>query len=125
MPYQVTYERQPDYLHVRLEGDESFGEAIRFWEALSDISIAEGISRFLIVDQVVGRLNTFQHYEISLLVAKLFLGKRIAYVDPKEETFRANSFGETVVINRGGIAKIFTLESDAIPWLLADLSPSG
>jgi hypothetical protein len=125
VPYRVTYEKRPEYLLVRMEGEESFKEAIRFWQALSDITIAEGITRFLIIDTVVGRLNVFQHYEISQLVASLFLGKRIAYVDPKEETFDANSFGETVVVNRGVIAKIFRLESDAHQWLLADLLPTG
>ena len=120
MPYRVTYERRFDYLHIRMEGEESFREAIRFWQALSDISIAEGITRFLIIDTVVGRLNIFQHFEISELVANLFLGKRIAYVDPKEETFEANSFGETVVLNRGGVAKIFRSEDDAHQWLLAN-----
>jgi hypothetical protein len=125
MPYRLTYERRVGYLHVRMEGEESFEEAVRFWQALSDISIAEGITRFLIIDTVVGRLNTFQHFEISKLVASLFLGKRIAYVDPKEETFDANSFGETVIQNRGGIAKVFRLEDDARQWLLANLAPEG
>jgi hypothetical protein len=120
MPYRVTYERKPEYLLVRMEGEESFKEAINFWRALSEISTTERITRLLIVDTVVGRLNTFEHFEISQVVASLFSGRRIAYVDPKEETFEANSFGETVVVNRGVTAKVFRIEHDAHQWLLAD-----
>jgi hypothetical protein len=117
MPYQVTYERRLGYLFVRMEGEESFAEAMRFWRDLSALAVAEGTTSFLIVDTVVGRLNIFEHFEISKLIASLFLGKRIAYVDPKDETFEANSFGETVVVNRGVTAKVFRTESDAHQWL--------
>jgi len=125
MPYRVTYERKPGYLRVRMEGQESFAEAVRFWHTLSDISAAEGFTRFLIVDTVVGRLNATQHYDISVIVAKLFPGKLIAYVDPKEETFADNSFGETVVQNRGGLAKVFRSEHDAHQWLMAHMTSQG
>lgn len=123
MPYQVTYERKPGYLRVRMEGQESFAEAVRFWHALSDISIAEGFTRFLIVDTVVGQLNSVQHYDVSVIVAQLLRGKLIAYVDPKEETFANNSFGETVVRNRGGLAKVFRSEHDAHQWLMTQMTP--
>jgi len=122
MPFRVSYMRKPEYLFVSMEGEESFQEAIAFWQALSEVSITEGITRFLIIDTVVGRLNTFQHFEISQVIASLFLGKRIAYVDPKKDTYDNNSFGETVVVNRGVIAKVFRTEKEAQQWLLADPS---
>jgi hypothetical protein len=105
-----------------MEGEESLTEAVLFWHALSDIANAERTSRFLIIDTVVGQLSTIEHFEISELVARLFVGKRIAYVDPKAETFDANSFGETVIRNRGGLVRLFKSEDDAHQWLSAELA---
>ncbi len=45
------------------------------------------------------------------------------YVDPKEKTFEDNRFGETVVKNRGGDAKVFHPEMEAHEWLLARMNP--
>ena len=74
-------------------------------------------------------VSTFQHFEISELVARLFAGKRIAYVDPKEHTYASNQFGETVILNRGGSVKLFTSEQEAHTWLTAgpsrDTAPSS
>jgi len=118
MVYRVTSERRHHYLHVRMEGPESYQEAVRFWRWLSDQSRALGIDEFMIVDEVRGRLSMVDHFEISEIVAKLFAGKRIAYVDPKADTWDANEFGGTVINNRGGRAQVFKTEADAHLWLI-------
>ncbi|HTX73841.1 MAG TPA: hypothetical protein VMC79_13505 [Rectinemataceae bacterium] len=123
MPYRISYERTPDYLLVRMEGEEAFAEAIRFWQELARLAAEELISRFLIVDTVVGQLSTTEHFEISEVVARLFVGKRIAYVDPKEHTYESNQFGETVILNRGGFVKLFVSEADAHAWLTGETKP--
>ncbi len=118
MVYRVTSERRHHYLHVRLEGPESYQEAVRFWKWLADQGRALGVDEYMIVDEVQGRLSMVDHFEISEVVARLFAGKRIAYVDSKAETWDANEFGGTVINNRGGRAQVFRTEADAHRWLI-------
>ena len=123
MPYRITYEYRSGYLYVLMEGQESFDAAVQFWERLAKKSEEEHIRYFLITDKVSGGLDTLQIFDVSELVAKLFHGKVIAYVDPKEKTFKDNQFGETVVRNRGGDAKVFHSEMEADQWLMARMHP--
>ena len=115
--YTVTYENRPGYLYVHMDGPESLEAAIRFWESLAFKAREEGIKAFLIVDEVVGQLEAMEIYKLSVAVADLFRGATIAYVDPKEDTFDANKFGEVVVRNRGVYATVFHSEAEAIEWL--------
>jgi hypothetical protein len=117
MSYRVAFEERPGYFYAHIEGPESYSEALRFWESLSEKSRTGSHRKFLIVDEVTGKLSTGEIFALSEKVANLFLGKVIAYVDPKEETFDANKFGETVVSNRGVVAKVLRSEGEAIIWL--------
>jgi hypothetical protein len=129
MAYQLTFEQRAGYLFVRMEGPECIDSALEFWQEMARIAETSGEKFFLILDMVIGRLNTVQLFQVSEAVARLMSGKVIAYVDPKEQTFADNQFGETVVRNRGGDAKVFTTESDAQEWLEAqirlDVEPVG
>jgi hypothetical protein len=118
MPYKVKYEKRRGYLYALMEGPESHQAAVQFWENLSKKSEAEDISYFLIVDKVFGTLNKVQLLAVSETVARLFSGKTIAYVDPKYYSFKDNQLGETVVNDRGGNAKVFHAETEALDWLV-------
>jgi hypothetical protein len=111
------------YLRILMEGPESFAAATGFWTDLADRCQAEEITRLLIVDRVDGRLTTAELFALSKMVAQLFLGRIIAYVDPKEQTRDDNKFGETVILNRGGNVRVFHSEAEAAPWLLAQVVP--
>jgi hypothetical protein len=115
--YNTTYQIRPGFLHVHIAGSESFEAAVSFWKELAHKAQNEGHSAFLIVDEVEGKLDTNDIYELSLKVADLFLGATIAYIDPKEETFDANKFGEVVVRNRGVFATVFHNEAEGVEWL--------
>lgn len=117
MAYQLSFEYRQGYLFIIMTGQESYDAAVQFWQDLSAKARAEQLTRFMIIDQVKGRLDTSEHFYISTLVARLFAGKVIAYVDPKAETFENNQFGETVVTNRGVVAKVFHTETEAEVWL--------
>jgi hypothetical protein len=119
MAYITTCEQRPEYIHARIEGPESYEEAVRFWRELAGLASDSGHRKFLVKDKVKGVLTTSEHYYISLEVAGLFHGKQIAYVDAKEDTFSRNSFGATVVNNRGVRAEVFRSEEVALQWLLA------
>ena len=118
MTYKTTIEEREGYIFARMEGPESHEAAVRFWHDLAEAAEKSGRDRFLVVDDVDGTLSISEHYDISLVVARLFASRRIAYVDAKEETYAKNKFGETVVVNRGVNAEVFRLEDEALDWLL-------
>ncbi len=118
--YAITYEDRHDYLYVHMEGPESLSAAILFWEDLSEKAKEEGLKTFLIVDEVTGQLSQMEIFELSIRISCLFLGAKIAYVDPKEETFELNKFGGLVVLNRGVLAMVFKAEKEAVAWLKGD-----
>lgn len=119
MPYKTLFKDRGDYLFVSIEGDESYASALHFWEDLVGKKTRDGFRKIMIVDQVSGRLSTIELHKLSEMISSLFIGSRIAFVDPKEETFEDNKFGETVILNRGGqIVKLFQSEEAALEWLL-------
>jgi hypothetical protein len=115
--YSISYEKKPGYLHVHIEGPETLKAAIQFWEDLAIKARKESHRKFLIVDEVEGKLDTSEVFDLSVKVSNLFAGAVIAYVDPKEDTFDANKFGEIVVRNRGVDATVFHSIPEAVAWL--------
>lgn len=118
MSYTISFENRSDYIYAHIEGKESYDEAVHFWEKLADEFQSEEIKKFLIVDKVTGRLSTIELYTLSIIVSDLFRGKTIAFIDSKDDTFEDNKFGETVIGNRGGTAKVFRSEDEGLEWLL-------
>jgi hypothetical protein len=115
--YRVRYEKREGYLFAHIEGPESYDDALKFWKEVKLKADAENHPRLLVLDEVAGVLSTIQVHLLSIEIAKLHTGRTIAYVDPKEESFSANKYGETVVSTRGVNGRIFTNETDAIKWL--------
>ena len=115
--YTINYKTYPEYLSATISGEESFEAASQFWQDLAVKVKAENISKILVLDQVSGRLNTVQLLEIGELITQLFRSIWIAFVDPKEETYADNQFGETVIQNRAGRVVLFRTVPDAQEWL--------
>jgi hypothetical protein len=115
--YIIRYEYREGYLYVHMKGPETYDNALQFWKDLRKDADARKYTRFLIVDEVTGVLNRNQVYKLSAEIARIHLGNTIAYVDPKQETYESNAFGETVVNDKGVTARLFKDENDAIYWL--------
>ena len=125
MPYDIRYEDRGSYLFVHISGPESYDEASRFWEKLKSEVDARKMDRVLVVDEVTGVLEFEDVTWLSLKIAVLFYGKSIAYVDPKEESYVANSFGESIVAGQGVKVRLFRNERDAVAWIAPDGKPSA
>jgi hypothetical protein len=115
--YKVRYEEREGYLFAHIEGPESYEDALQFWKEIKLKADAEDQSSLMVVDEVTGVLSTIQVHLLSIEIAKLHSGRTIAYVDPKEESFSANKYGETVVSTRGVNGSVFNNETDAIKWI--------
>lgn len=117
--YSILYKNRPSHLFVHIEGPESYEAAVGFWKELALKATEMDHDNILVLDEVSGRLSTINLYKVGELVAKLFIGKRIAFVDPKKDTFVDNKFGETVIKNRiGRTVVLFHSVVEAEKWLL-------
>jgi len=116
--YEIEFKDRKDYLFVNIQGPESYDAAVRFWEILASKARDEKVKRILVVDEVSGKLSTLELHKIGELVSTLFREIQVAFVDPKEETFSDNEFGETVIRNRSGNVILFRTEAEAETWLL-------
>lgn len=117
MAYTIRYEDREGYLYVHMKGPETYENACRFWKDLRKEADSKKYTRFLIVDEVTGVLNRNQVYRLSVEIARIHVGNTIAYVDPKQESYESNAFGETVVVGQGVTARLFKNETDAVYWL--------
>ena len=119
MSYKTRYEKRDGYLFARFEGQQSYEDAVRFWTDLLNESDFKDYNKFLVVGEPIEELSL---YEVQLLyteIAKMSKGKAIAYVDPNDENFLVNSYGEKVVSKSERNARAFRNEKDALDWLLA------
>ena len=118
MTYKTSYEKRDGYLFACFEGQQSYEDAVKFWTDLLKGSDFKDYRKFLVIGEPIEELNL---YEIQMLyseIAKMGKGKVIAYVDPNEDNFPVNSYGETVVSKSERIARAFKNEKDALDWLL-------
>jgi len=120
--YEIVYEDRKGYLYVHISGPESFRAAVNFWMELENKLRTKNTVKIMVVDEVTGELDIMKHYEISTIVAEKFMEKKIAFIDPKKNTFELNKFGETVVNSRGGFARVFRSETEGLEWLLNENS---
>lgn len=127
MAYTVVHENRKGYLRAHISGPESFDDASAFWEELHREGAKRFCDAFLVVDEVSGVLSQDEIYTLSVNVALLFAGKTIAYVDPKNESYDANRYGESVVASRRVTVRLFRTEADAVKWIekqASDRTPS-
>lgn len=116
--YSISYENRPSHLFAHIEGPESYKNAVHFWKELTLKATEMDHNNILVLDEVSGRLSTINLFKVGEIISELFVGKRIAFVDPKEDTFADNKFGETVILNRGGRVVLFHSVKEAEKWLL-------
>jgi len=120
--YKIIYEDRKDYLYVHISGPESFQAAVNFWMELENKLKTKNTAKIMVVDEVTGELDIMKHYEISTIVAEKFVEIKIAFIDPKKNTFELNKFGGEVVNSQGGFARVFRSETEGLEWLLNENS---
>jgi hypothetical protein len=118
MVYKASYEKREGYVFARFEGQESYEDAFKFWTDLLKDGTFKDQERFLVSSKPKKALNHNEVRMLCLEIAKMSRGKSVAYVDPNEEAFHENSYGETVAINRGRNARAFRDEKNAVEWLM-------
>ncbi len=120
----ITYEDRNGYLYAFFSGKrEGLEDAKRYWQAAAEECSRRGYKRLLVEQYFttpLSRIDTFYLAEyITHLPAR---NLKVAFVDRDLDQKDINQFAETVVVNRGGVGKVFSNFVDAEVYLLADTS---
>lgn len=125
MPYRITFDQKPGYLHAVVVGRNTRENVVRYLEEIRSRCVACGCFRVLIEERLEGpRLGLTDVFAIASRegrsVEKL---PTIAYVDVNA-VGTSMDFAENVAVNRGINVRVFASVIDAEKWLL-DLASSG
>jgi len=119
LTYRTTLTECAGYLRVVAHGAYSYGRSKRLLIRVPRELRRRGMSRVLVdFTDVPEAVPDLERAELGELAAKLYVGIRVAVIDPVEAGDRGI---ESVALVRGAQMKIFRLESTAIAWLVGDL----
>ena len=121
MPFEMTVQPKPGYLHIRITGDNTPQTVMEYLGAVRRVCEERQCRDVLVEENLAGPgLDTF---EVFSIIDKRSSGVsqsvgRIAYVDVNPEHDRQMmQFAETVAVNRGVGMRVFASVSAAEKWL--------
>jgi hypothetical protein len=119
IPYQLTIEAHPTYLHARVSGERTPENALRFLKEVFEACVRTGHSSALLEMQFSGpSLATGDIFRvISQRSPEGAALRRIAYVEASMSDPAKARFAETVATNRAVNVRLFTDVVEAARWL--------
>ena len=122
MPYQLTLQQEPQFLHAIVTGTNDADSVARYLDELRRECIARQCYRVLIEEHLAGpRLGTFPVYKVISEASERARGllHAIAFVDVNADPDGGQmEFAETVAVNRGVPAAVFKSVAEARAWLM-------
>lgn len=116
--YQIDAECAGGYLRVRAHGTFGLARTLRLIDFIAAESERHACLKVLIdVTALAGQPSTIDQFEIARATAERLRLRRIAVLAATEALVR-EGFGDTVAYNRGGQVRSFTIEQQALAWLL-------
>lgn len=118
MPYELTVEQRPGYVHAKATGERTPENARRFLKEAYAACVNAGQSDLLLEMQFEGpRLSETSIFDVlSERIPDALKLRRIAYVDGARDASQAY-FAETVAMNRGVNVRYFPSVAEAAGWL--------
>jgi len=120
MSYTLTINKKHDYLHAKVQGQNSEENVKRYLEEVVQECKDARCPRLLVEENLEGpRLGTLSVFEIASEGSDRVFGlfSAIAYVDISAEG-ESMQFTETVAVNRGLPIRAFPTVAAAEKWLL-------
>lgn len=120
MSYDLTISKKQNYLHAKVQGQNSEENVTRYLEEVVQACKDAECRRLLIEEQLEGpRLGAFSVFEIALEGSLKTIGlfSAIAYVDIRAEG-DSMLFTETAAVNRGLPIRAFRTVTEAEEWLV-------
>ena len=126
MPYSLTLDQKPTYLHVVVTGENSVANVERYLKELQRECTARGVSRVLIEERLEGpRLGAFEVFDIVSKGCAAFPPtlEAMVYVDVNAEGDLMRFAGD-MAVTRGVPVRVFPTVLAAQHWLLHGDRPS-
>lgn len=121
MPLEVRVDPRPDYLHVRVTGENSEANVLAYLRAVREACRERGCAAVLVEEHLVGPgLGEAAIFSIVSRAAPETtpLIQCIAFVDTNpEHAPQRMAFAENVAVNRGVNVRVFATVSEAEAWL--------
>jgi hypothetical protein len=121
MLYSLTVERKPEYLHVKVTGDNTPQTVLKYLTEVHNACSTHKCSDVLIEENLEGpSLEISDIYAVISERSKNVhpVVDRIAYVDVNGDHDSSRmKFAETVAVNRGVNVRIFADVREAANWL--------
>ncbi len=119
--YTIRFEHRAGYLYAYGHAlKDSFDTSVGFWTDIAAYCKDNKFTKVLVEEDFATDNSMIDMYEIVSQAHKLgFTGIKIAFVDRHPDQMKTNLFGETVALNRGLIAKVFSGAKEAEEWLLS------
>ena len=119
MPYHLSLEQHPAYLHAAVTGSHSAANVARFLREVREACEERGIAAVLLELDFTGpSLGTGGIYDV---VSREAGGgktlRKVGYVDASPRDPGKKKFAETVALNRGVNVRLFTSVAEAARWL--------
>lgn len=118
--YDVQFEYHHEYLHARVTSEKDSAEiSISFWKEIAAECKKHGYKKVLVEENIKNNVSESDMYEIIPVFTELFQSVIIAFYDHQINHYDLNKFGETLVLNRGVIGRVFDDIEKARQWLLS------
>lgn len=112
----TNIERRTNYLYLEYSESYTYQNYLAISKQVAAICQAENYKKVLVnASKMVGKVKPLERFEIGVKGALIFRNRvKIAVIYRKEEI---DWFAETVSVNRGLNAKIFSELHEAMKWL--------
>ena len=119
IPYHLTIQEQPTYLHATVTGTHSPENALRFLKEVHEACMKAGKPAALLEMNLVGpSLDATSIFRvISERSGEGVKLRKIAYVDASSRDPEKMRFAETVAVNRGVNVRLFQDLAKAKEWM--------
>jgi hypothetical protein len=119
VPYHLTIEEHPTYLHATVAGTHSPENALRFLKEAHEACVKSGKTAVLLEMNLVGpSLDATSIFRvISERSGEAVKLRKIAYVDASSRDPEKMRFAETVAVNRGVNVRLFQDLAEAKEWM--------
>ena len=129
VPYQLSIERYPTYLHASVRGDNTPETVLRYMREVRAECLRVNVFNLLIVANLDGPgISMLEVYKViaASVDSAVGLGIHVAYVDLNPLHSEANMLlGENVAMTRGIPVRTFRDVEQARKWLLEQVAGDG
>jgi hypothetical protein len=121
LPYTLTFEQLPDYLHARVSAPEIDREtALAYLREIADTRASLGYDRFILERDIPQMLTDTDLFYTTNDFLLMMAGAKVAFLNPHLPIDADMDFAIVIAANRGAQFKLCKDLEEAEEWLSAD-----